>query len=126
MTTIFAFASALILILLNISPTNMSFFFLCYTWHFALLYPGAREKALQRKFQLSLLGVAHRFNRYFLMLIPTEGRWSRLKKALVRSLLPMVLIVFLRWLGAEGNLAFGLLGSMAIEAALAWPNFFKK
>lgn len=102
-----------LLLVTGVAFVNLVFFMTGYVWHFALLAPGLKEKALASKHKYSFLSVIVRCN-YYLQLFINIKRVPY-STSVVRAISPFIFTFCLLVFGGSGNLFFTLIGSLCFE-----------
>jgi hypothetical protein len=110
-----------ILSLANIEFINVIFFLTAFTWHFALMTPGLKEKVIKNHHKLSFLSVIVRANHYLQMFINLKK--INFSSSLVRAISPAIFTFLLFMVGGNGNILFTLLGSFCFELSFLLVKF---
>lgn len=92
---------------------NLIFFTMAFIWHFTLLAPEMLDFTFKRKDRFSLITIVYKLN-FYLQAIASIKQIP-FKKALIRSISPILFSVLLVFFGGSGNLFFSVLGSFIFE-----------
>lgn len=87
-------------------------FFLGLFWPFALVAPGMREKALQKSYRYSFIGMACRFQEFLKSLPVAEKKCSG---PILRGVPPLLFSLLMYIIFLSGNPLFTLIGWVIFE-----------